>query len=55
MEADDVARALFEATFTGADEHTYGLTPEPAHEDTAFFLVHDDGAKFLVTVAKVSE
>lgn len=54
MEADDVMRALFEAAFTGYEEVT-GLTPETGHEDTTFFLVHDDGARFVVTVAKVSE
>jgi len=32
-----------------------GLTLEPGHEDTAFFLVLDGGARFLVAVAKVGE
>lgn len=56
MEADEVVQAIVSELESGHPETTdAGLRQEPGHEDTTFFLVHDDGTRFLVTVAKVSE
>lgn len=54
MEASDVAVALVSELESGHPATgEAGLRLEAGHEETAFFLVHDDGTRFVVTVAKV--
>lgn len=57
MEADEVVQAIISELESGHAATTdAGLRIiESGYEDTSFFLVHDDGQRFLVMVAKVGE